>query len=127
MTRYLTLYTIFLVLLGCSDSLDCESVRLGKYFISTDYIGDIIIERTDSVFTESTPKNNKSTISRISWINECEFVLSKPISSTNEIPNLDLNETIHCQIIRIESSYHVVKCDFEDGSIVEYKLTPVLN
>src|SRR5690349_13538180 len=112
--------TIFLLLFfyffqGClsGDGIqkeDCEQFHLGD-FIQYDHEENLTIKynRTDTLQTETNLKENNVYLSRVVWLNSCEYDLYK-ISSDKRYPSVDSirgNRPLHVSIIKTTNNYYV--------------------
>jgi hypothetical protein len=111
-------YVLFILLLsiiqGCtsenSKPSNCEHFRTGN-FIQYDHENNITIKytRTDSLQTEYNVSDTNKYISRVVWINSCNYDLYR-IHADNPFPMLDSirgNRPTHVSIIKTTEDYYI--------------------
>ncbi len=103
----LTIFLLTLSLSACTQNLDCSALKKGKFQIPTESMGNVIIERTDSLHIETLPELGKKTIEHLEWTGDCSFVIE--YLSGDIPPGLNARKPIACEIIEIGEGYHIVR------------------
>ena len=119
----------FVIFPGCSSEnekpINCEEFRTGT-FIQTDHENNITIKytRTDTLQTEFNLTENTKYISRVVWINSCNYDLYR-IHADKTHPSVDSiqgNRPIHVSIDKTADDYYIFTVRI-DGFEREYSDT----
>jgi hypothetical protein len=106
---------IVLTLNSCAQNIDCKSVWVGTFETPTQSVGLVEVERNDSLHIETVPQINKQTISKVIWLDDCNFRLEH---YKGDVPPGPIGQKpIICEIIEIGKGYHIVRSKIEGTDI----------
>lgn len=92
------LFTLLLTCLSSSSNADCSDFRTGTYSLKDAEVGtDHLIERTNTIQTETNLKTGTKSIFSVTWINDCEYELTI-IEGRDEVMNYFKDKTLVVQI-----------------------------
>jgi hypothetical protein len=108
--RYIAMIGL-LCLYGCSsNSNKCEQFRTGNFLhYDEGFTTTYRITRTDSLHTETNQTDKTRSISRVVWINDCEYDLYK-IHSDKKFPMTDSlrgKKPMHIVITETTDDYYL--------------------
>ncbi len=126
MRFYFLLILLFILLLSCSIKQvpDCSRLKVGKFiyylkFTDTRYV----IERNDSIQTETNQTTDAVSKSKIKWLTPCDYQLiflsrSPTDTSQNEIEKKAEAIPLNTKIIKTAKNYYVFESSKEGISMV---------
>ena len=98
-------------LICCNSSLDCSRFKNGKFFIYSPVTKDrIIIERKDSIQTETNTRTGNIIKSKIVWTSPCEYNILGMSNNKSSQDNIDsfLNiAPVYVKIIGSNKDYYI--------------------
>jgi len=99
---------VAVILISCNSgkTINCDFFKTGRYLYHSNYSGrDYLINRTDSIQTETLLHTNDLSSYRVEWISPCEYnIISEDTINGNISIKILKNE-----IISFNSDYYVVK------------------
>jgi hypothetical protein len=90
---------------------NCDSVKKGNFtYYAYNIEEQCIIERNDSIQSETIISNGKTVQTKVKWLNECEYTLTF-LNANFYIPDSIINilkvSPVYTSIIKIEKDYYI--------------------
>ena len=112
MKRILILLPTLLLVLSCGPN--CKDFKKGRFKLEGPYAGDIIVERTDAIQTESSVEGNYKNEFFIQWIDDCSYSLVLKSSDNPSSISLGPQDTLNVQIIETQSNKCLTVAKLDD-------------
>ena len=110
--KFLSIVLGFL-LASCSEKVDCERFRVGKFKLNnTEYGTETIIERSETIQFEKSLTNEWESKYRITWENDCEYYL-EIISGPQELIEMYKGKLIYVRITSTDVDGYYFTATFE--------------
>ena len=103
--------------ISATKPTNCENFKNGRFEIHSNFDNSIsIIDRNDSIQTETDSKTGQVTKARINWTTECEYELFyfTPTSDTSDkIDSFLQSRPLKTIIIKNSEDYYIFKSSME--------------
>ncbi len=117
---FILLSSSIVILICCNSSLDCSRFKNGKFYIYSPVTKDrIIIERKDSIQTETNTKTGNIIKSKIVWTSPCEYNILGVSNNKSSQDNIDsfLNiAPVYVKIIGSNKDYYIFTATIDSAN-----------
>lgn len=118
---FIVFFFVPILINSCASSqkqLDCENFRIGRYTLHSEFDNSVsLIERNDSIQTETNNHSGNILKAKIKWTGKCEYELTyleETTISTDTIVPFIKSRPLKVIILKTTTEYYIFKATMRD-------------